>query len=253
MGLDRLLRNIQNLVGPKTTDLAQEVLGSRGTRLVREFAGRTARHRIQISCNRESIGQGVDAWTISPDFMPSHGVVYSLGVGNVIRSDLDLIKRFRAEVFAFDPTPGAIAWIKQQSVPHQFHFIEYGIMDYDGIAQFQHFGGVQYGPRVSISQRNGTIDVQVRRLATMMKRLSHSKIDLLKINIEGGEYAVIADLIASQLDVGQIVVEFHHRLPGYSIQQTKQAVRALTDCEYKIFHIAENGKEYSFIKPTGKV
>jgi hypothetical protein len=85
-----------------------------------------------------------------------------------------------------------------------------------------------------------------------MKRLGHSRIDLLKMNIEGGEYAVIADMVVSSIEIGQLVVEFHHRLPGFDVSQTVAAVRQLNAGDYKIFHIAENEKEYSFasVVPT---
>lgn len=72
------------------------------------------------------------------------------------------------------------------------------------------------------------------------------------MNIEGGEYAVITDLLDSGLAVDQIILEFHHRLPGYSLHQTYQAVQKLNAHGYKIFHISDNGKEYSFLKLSGK-
>jgi hypothetical protein len=81
-----------------------------------------------------------------------------------------------------------------------------------------------------------------------MKRLGHSKIDLLKINIEGSEYAVIKDMLFSNVPVRQIPVEFHHRFPGVPLSQTEHAVRALIEHGYKIFHISQTGKEYSFLR-----
>lgn len=252
MKLDRLVRNAQNLLGSRMTRLTQNLLGTEGTRFIRELTGRSARHRIQILCRKELIGNGVDAWTICPDRINSNGVVYSIGVGNIIQSDLDLIRKFKVDVFAFDPTPGAIAWIKKQSLPGQFHFIEYGIMDFDGMAKFRHFGNVQFGSLASYEEKGDFIELPVHRLKTIMGKLGHERIHLLKMNIEGGEYAVIADLVRQDLVVDQIAVEFHHRLPGYSLHNTKQAVQSLNDHGYKIFHIADNGKEYSFLKSSRK-
>jgi FkbM family methyltransferase len=151
-------------------------------------------------------------------------------------------------VYAFDPTPESVAWISKQKLPEQFHFIDYGVMDYDGVAQFQQFDGVQFGTKLSVSHNHKIVQLKVFRLSTIMKNLDHTKIDLLKINIERGEYAVIVDLIASRLDLNQIVVEFHHRLTDYLLQQTKQAVEALNSAGYKIFYISDADKEYSFIK-----
>lgn len=251
--LDRLVRGIQNLVGQEITSLIKTILGSWGTRFVYDLIGRNARHRIELKCQKELIGIGEEAWVICPDYLTPHGVVYSLGVGNQIQFDLELIDKFKVDVFAFDPTPKSVDWINKQNLPPQFHFIECGIMDYDGLAQFHHLGGIQFGTGLSASQHAEDVALQVYRLKTIMGKFNHTKIDLLKINIEGGEYAVIADLAASNMDVEQIVVEFHHRFPGYFLQQTKQAVKTLGKQGYKIFHIADNGKEYSFIKPRENI
>lgn len=246
--LDRLMGGIQNLASPEIISLIKTILGTNGTRFLYDVIGRTARHRIELKCQKQVVGPEEEAWVICPDCLYPNSVVYSLGVGKQIEFDLELIDRFKVNVFAFDPTYQSVEWINKQILPKRFHFIEYGIMDYDGLAQFQHLGGIQFGIVDSVSQHDEKVELQVYCLKTMMEKLNHTKIDLLKINIEGGEYAVIADLVASNLDVKQIVVEFHHRFHGYSLRQTKQAVKSLGKQGYKIFHIADNGKEYSFIK-----
>lgn len=43
-----------------------------------------------------------------------------------------------------------------------------------------------------------------------MKELSHSVIDILKIDIEGSEYDVIEDLINSKIRPKELLNEFHH-------------------------------------------
>jgi hypothetical protein len=124
-------------------------------------------------------------------------------------------------------------------------------MDFDGMAKFLKYpGDVQYGPQGSRPGQDSFIELKVNRLKTMMEKLNHTKINLLKMNIEGGEYCVIDDLVSSNLDIAQIVVEFHHRLPGFSLQQTYRAVELLNGKGYEIFNISDKGKEYSFIKTT---
>jgi FkbM family methyltransferase len=225
----------------------QNLLGNKGTRCVREILGRSARHRVQVQCRQEITGGGSDTWVICPDVLVPGGIIYSLGVGNIIKFDLAMIEKYQVNVFAFDPTPGSVAWIKKQNLPEHFHFIEYGIMDFDGMAKFRFFGNVQYGP-YSGSEQGDFIELNVCRLKTMMEKLNHKKIHLLKMNIEGGEYAVIKDLVASNLDIEQIIVEFHHRLPGHSLRETYHAINLLNEQGYRIFNISDNGKEYSFIK-----
>jgi hypothetical protein len=90
--------------------------------------------------------------------------------------------------------------------------------------------------------------VEVRRLATLMRDLGHRSIDVLKMDIEGAEYEVIDDILGSRLQIEQILVEFHHRLPGVGIDRTRRAVRNLNEAGYRIFFASDTGEEYSFIR-----
>jgi hypothetical protein len=81
-----------------------------------------------------------------------------------------------------------------------------------------------------------------------MKRLGHTTIDVLKMDIEGAEYEVIEDIVSSRISINQILVEFHHRFPTIGIEKTKNAIKQLNKAGYKIFSISESGQEYSFIK-----
>lgn len=245
--LDRGTLFVQKLLGPEVTRWIQENLSSEGRRFVMEVLGRSARHRVQVTCRKELIGIGNDAWVICPEGLTSQSRVYSLGVGNEIVFDLALINRFGLEVFAFDPTPHSIAWVRAQKLPKQFHFIEYGIANFDGTAKFYNIAGDQWST-TTVSLGSDAYNCEVYRLQTIMKSLGHEGIDLLKINIEGGEYAVIDDLIACQIDVGQLVVQFHHHFAGHSLADTERAVNNLNKHGYQIFHISETGKEYSFIR-----
>ena len=246
-GLDRCARVMQDLLGPRATQYLQATLGSKGTRSVREFLDRSPRHRVEVYRNKELCGSGIASWIICPDTLTSEGIVYSFGVGDNIAFDLELIERFGVHVFAFDPTPDSVAWIKSQDVPREFHLVEYGIADFDGDADFHKFDGIQFaiGP---VTHSHSPTRLPVRRLNTIMTELGHSRIDLLKMNIEGGEYPAIGDVAASGIDIDQLLVQFHHWLPGYSSAQTRHAVELLGRRGFKIFNISETGREYSFIK-----
>ena len=222
-------------------------MGSKGTRLVRELLGRSPRFRAQVSCNTEVCGSGVHAWVICPDRLTSEAIAYSVGVGDDISFDLALIDRFRVRVFAFDPTPASVTWIKARTLPPEFHFADYGLADFDGLADFHNFVGTQFTICGVASSRWST-KLPVRRLSTIMNELGHRKIDLLKMNIEGGEYSAIEDALRSGTRIDQVLVQFHHWLPGFTSSQTRRAVDMLNDHGYKIFNISETGRDYSFIK-----
>lgn len=182
-------------------------------------------------------------------------MVYSFGVGEDISFDLSLIEKFGLEVFAFDPTPRSMNWVRSQKLPSKFHLFEYGIFDYDDVAELHPPRNPAHISHTLLSlpgsQRRG-IKVRVYRLKTIMEMLGHTRIDVLKLDIEGAEYRVLRDILNSDLAVSQILVEFHHRMRGISVHETISAVHLLNRKGYRIFHISESGENYSFIRLSGE-
>jgi hypothetical protein len=65
------------------------------------------------------------------------------------------------------------------------------------------------------------------------------------MDIEGGEYEVIEDILESRISVGQVLVEFHHNFRSVSITRTANAVHRLNERGYRIFHLSPRGYEPS--------
>jgi FkbM family methyltransferase len=219
-------------------------------RIVNILRGKDIFQRVQITCRTLSLGNKYACWSICPNLLSEKSVVYSIGVGEDISFDLELIKQFGVRVHAFDPTPRSILWVRGQNLPLQFSFYEWGIASHDGHSEFApplnpaHVSHTMARRTIS----NSTLNLPVRRLSTVMQSLGHSQIDLLKMDIEGAEYDVIEDILVSCLPVRQLLVEFHHRWPEVGIKRTKDALRKLNSEGYKIFNISPSGEEYSFRK-----
>lgn len=185
--------------------------------------------------------------------LPLDGIVYSLGVGRDVTFDLAMIEKHRTKVYAFDPTPGSIEWVKSSKLPDSFHFFDFGVSSIDG--EMNVYPRIRKGrqskhmltPIKGGTLNEGALTIQVHRLETIMEMLGHSKIDVLKMDIEASEYDVIDDLIRSRINVYQILVEFHHRFRSIRPAQTRQAINMLNNHGFKIFDIAPTGREYSFI------
>jgi len=91
------------------------------------------------------------------------------------------------------------------------------------------------------------IEVPVRRISTIMTEAGVRQIDILKMDIEAAEYEVIDDLLHSGIPVYQLLVEFHHRFKTVPIEKTRAVIASLADAGYRIFHITEKYREFSFI------
>jgi FkbM family methyltransferase len=167
---------------------------------------------------------------------------------------LALIARFGCKVHAFDPTPRSIEWLRGRELPSEFVFHPVGLAGYDGTAQFHppanpaHVSHSMIGTGGSAGE---LVTVPVSRLSTLMRELGHDHVDVLKMDVEGAEYAALEDILGSGLSIGQILVEWHHRFPGIGEKRTWRAIRLLRKKGYRLFHISRNQEEHSFIRKGG--
>lgn len=206
-----------------------------------------------VKCTtKANYGDNFSGWYVDTALLKSHSIVYSVGVGANINFDIALIDGFGLTVHAFDPTPRSIEWVKQQKLSKKFIFHDYGLADFDGQIEFfppakpssTHFSPVnRYGKDLD---EVDLIKAPVKKLNTICKALGHDHIDLLKMDIEGGEYKVIDDLLASNITIGQILVEFHHMFKTIDFQETVDAIAKLKKAGYELFHISERTYEFSF-------
>jgi len=212
----------------------------------------------EIEIARLPLAYSHGAWMVHPEPVIADSIVYYFGVGSSIAWDLAMIDRFGVSIRAFDPTPRSIEWVNRQELPDRFVFHEYGVAGRDGTMTV-------YPPRRRTSfnyssldrgrsySRDELIEVPVFRVPTIMNELGHDRIDVLKMDIEGGEYAVIDDIVNEKIPIGQILVEFHHNFRTVRLNRTLDAVRRLKERGYKIFHVSERSYELSFINGNGGV
>jgi FkbM family methyltransferase len=204
---------------------------------------------VQVRCRTLRLGNDRARWCISPDYLCRDSVVYSIGIGDDISFDLGLIRKYGLTVHAFDPTPRSRRWLDMQLLPPQFVYHDVGIAHFDGIAGFSMPDRPDFVSfSMVLDSKAPQVDIRVQRLATMAAGLGHGSIDLLKMDIEGAEYDVIDDIIASGIPIRQFLVEFHHRWPGVGIGKTREAIRKLNDGGFAIFDVSACGEEYSFIR-----
>ena len=211
----------------------------------------------QVRRNRLTLGNRYADWTFCPDTLNESSVVYSFGVGEDISFDLQLMKRFHLHIHAFDPSPQSVAWIGGQKLPAEFHFYPYGLASTDGEISFAEPAdpGIHSLFATHSEEKAGVglkqYVLPVHRLPTIVQNLGHKKIDILKMDIEGVEYELIEDIVASPVPVSQVLIEFHHRFPYIGVKRTRQAISRLNLAGYKIFNVSATGEEISLIKTDG--
>lgn len=224
----------------------------RASYFLRIARGREVYFRPTLSIAKEKLGNHGAEWCIATHALGAGSIVYSFGVGTDISFELSLIDKYGCTVNAFDPTPRSVEWLRSQVVPNRFKFFNYGIADFDGTLMFypplsNNHVSFSATRRADTRQRSG-VSLPVHKLATIMELNGHTRVDLLKMDIEGSEYAVLRDILQSDIPIAQLLVEFHHRFDREALKGTREAINALLERGYDIFDISVWGEEYSFLR-----
>jgi len=210
--------------------------------------------RLQSLRQVQRFGSDYGGYFIDSTLLPANPVIYSLGVGEDISFDLDLIRSYGCAIHAFDPTPKVRWWVESQKSPDNFRFQAIGIADYDGEADFYLPPRPDFISHSIIHARQyseSSIRVPVAKLSTIMAKRGHTRIDLLKMDVEGAEYVIIDDIVKQKLEVGQIAVEFHHRLSGVGASKTRKAIADLCEYGMRTCYICPRFEVFTLVREVG--
>lgn len=223
-------------------------------RFIKVLLGKDCFIKPDFKCNHKRFGSQYGGWDIVADELNSNSIIYSFGVGEDASFDMALIREIGVTIHAFDPTPKSIKWVKAQNFPKSFIMHEYGIADFDGIVTFnppENPDHVSHTILQRVETKDQAIEVPIKKLKTIVTELKHSKIDLLKMDIEGAEYSVLKDMESVNIRPKQLLIEFHHRFPNVGMGETKKAIRIVKRMGYGLFSVSSSGEEYSFIFKNG--
>lgn len=207
-----------------------------------------------VRCASEWFGNNYGGFYACPDLLNDRSVVYSFGIGEDISFDKSIIEKFHCKVYGFDPTPKSINWIKQQNLPDGFSFHDYGIGSNTERHKFylprnpNHVSGSAMETTNVNSEES--IEVQLKSLPDIMTELGHTKIDLLKMDIEGSEYDVIDSIINTETCINQILVEFHDRFFKTVKRKSAAAIQHLKSRGYDIFAVSDSFEEISLVRKS---
>jgi FkbM family methyltransferase len=201
-----------------------------------------------------------DGWKYIPDLLGPNSIVYSLGVDDSIDLDMDLIHHYSLTVHAFDPMPYSEEWVASLEPPSNFVFHPWAAAGKDGSLRL--FRRINKRGRKSVvmwtadgnaGDGSDYIDAPAYTIRTMMQKLDHQRVDLLKVDVEGegAEYEILDSLGDVANLPTQLLVEFHHRFPGIGKQRTATSIANLRKLGYQIFSISETGREIGFVIDSG--
>lgn len=199
-------------------------------------------HRLQL----RKLGTDYGGWYIPVDLFDASSLCYCFGAGEDISFDVELIKRFGCQVFTFDPTPRAIAYVRNllaaEPGAKNLRFYDFGVWQEDTRMKF-------FAPRneahvshsiLNLQDTADGFEAQCYTLQTIMDKLEHTSVDLIKLDIEGAEYAVLGHLVETGLRPKVICVEFDegpNPKDGAYIDRIKASISGLGGYGYVVTHI----------------
>jgi FkbM family methyltransferase len=159
------------------------------------------------------LGSAYGGWTVPGELIQPSWVCYSVGAGADITFDLELIHRYGVEVRAFDPVSEYIETaIEETDGEPRFSARQAAITTGDGPLWMQrtHDPQSRSVSSAGLYESSEFFELPGRTLPSLMAELGDERIDLLKLDIEGGEYEVIPTLDLRALGVHVFSTQLHH-------------------------------------------
>ncbi len=127
--------------------------------------------------------------------------------------DLELINRYGATVRAFDAVAVFVeSAVKEAGAEPRFSAHQAAIATRDGLIRMQvtHDVRSQSVSSAGLYESDDYVELPGRTLPSLMAELGDDHVDLLKLDIEGGEYEVLPTLDLAALGVKMFAIQLHH-------------------------------------------
>jgi FkbM family methyltransferase len=180
---------------------------------VRARLFRRAFLKLPIEAGHEILylGTSYGGWAIPDGVLGNGSVCYCVGAGADISFELDLLDRFGCEVVSFDPAPESELHAMEAAAGRpNYSFMCVGVTDHDGSMQMWVADDPEHIALsgANLQRTSHAVDVPVRSLPSVMDELGHSRIDLLKLAVEGLEYDLVPKLDLAAMGVKIFGLEF---------------------------------------------
>ena len=179
----------------------------------RWFERQLAREKLHAAPGLVSLGSAYGGWTIPGDLLEPSSLCYCVGAGGDVSFDLALIERYGATVRAFDAVADYVEQANEQAGGEPgFSIRQAAIATSDGPLRMQitHDQSSRSVSPAGLYDSREYVELPGRTLPSLMAELGDEQIDLLKLDIEGGEYDVLPTIDMRALGVRIFATQLHH-------------------------------------------
>ena len=234
----------------------------------------SARYVERGAVTLERLGTRYGGWWYCPQLVGPRRVALCAGAGEDVSFDVGLNARHGMRVLCVDPTPRAVthvAGLLEAAAGGRAYAVEGGPERYDlggfepgrfepvAAALWNEDGKLRlYAPQdpshvshsaLNLQHTSQFIEVPARRVRTLLAERGVSELALFKLDIEGAEYAVLDDLLASGLRPAQLLVEFdelHSPLSPLALTRVGRRIRTLREAGYSL--VETEGANFVFVR-----
>jgi FkbM family methyltransferase len=170
--------------------------------------------RLPVSGRGDPIALGAPGtWVVPRAAIQSGWTCYCVGAGAEISFDLALIRRFDAHVRCIEPVQEYLAAaVKTAHGEPRFSAHHAAITAHDGPLRMQrtHHPGSRSLSSAKLYDTCEFVELPGRSLESLMAEQGDERIDLLKLDVEGGEYELLPTLDLRALGVSVFAIQLHH-------------------------------------------
>ena len=179
----------------------------------RWFENRMERLPTESLAALQPLGSDYGYWVVPVDWIDSSWTCYCVGAGGDITFERELLARYSPTVRSFEPDEDYVGRI-EISPEHAARFSAYqmAITPADGPIRMQrtHIPGSRSLSPVHLYDTEDYVEVPGRSLRSLMEEFGDDRVELLKVDVEGGEYDLVPTLDLAAMGVRVFCIQLHH-------------------------------------------
>ena len=185
----------------------------------------------------ELLGTTYGGWMIDLNLVPKGSTIISAGVGEDISFDLVMINEKNCKIVGIDPTPKSHLFIEKQKNLFNFDLIKKVLhSQHDDVVKLYKNKNREHVSESILPTHDAVLGFDSYYSDTVsLENLfeEYKDISIIKMDIEGSEYDVIANLKTIPKSVKQFCVEFHHFCTDKTVEDTKEMIESLSRLGFK--------------------